>query len=172
VGAPELSAVADAGPLIHLAEIDSLSFLSIFGELHVPGTVWNEATRAGRASEAQISKSAEILHHAVSPEETERFVVERKLSQLHQGEREGLFLCMQLNVSVILTDDLAVRDAASKLGLTPIGSLGILMKACVKGLTSYDDAERRILELHGSSTLFVTRTIVDLALERLRESLI
>lgn len=69
-----------------------------------------------------------------------------------------------------LTDDLAVRDAASRLGLTPVGSLGVVMKACVKGLTSYDGAEERILELHKSSTLFVTQTIVDLALERLRAS--
>ncbi len=37
------SAVADAGPLIHLREIGCLALLTIFDELHVPESVWAEA---------------------------------------------------------------------------------------------------------------------------------
>ena len=37
------AAVADAGPLIHLAEVDGLALLRIFAALHIPDAVWSEA---------------------------------------------------------------------------------------------------------------------------------
>ena len=42
-----LAAVSDAGPLIHLAEIDSLELLSVFDTLIVPETVYKEIEKGG-----------------------------------------------------------------------------------------------------------------------------
>jgi hypothetical protein len=39
VGTGELKAIADAGPLIHLAEIGCLRFLNSFDVLHIPDAV-------------------------------------------------------------------------------------------------------------------------------------
>ena len=39
-----------------------------------------------------------------------RFVAESELGHLHAGEQEGLYLCLPL----LLTDDLAVREASGK----------------------------------------------------------
>ena len=97
MGPGRLAAVADTGPLIHLAEIDCLTLLAIFTELHIP---------------------------------------------------EG--------------------KAAKLLGLTPVGSLGIVARAHRMGRISRDAAERYLRDLHTVSSLFVTPTIVDLAIERLR----
>jgi predicted nucleic acid-binding protein len=119
VGSGDLTAVADAGPLIHLAEIDHLSLLEIFAELHIP-------------------------------------------------ERESLLLCTKLSVPVLLTDDLAVRRAAKALGLTPVGSLGVVARAHWLGRISVNTAERLLRQLATVSSLYVTPVIVELAIERLR----
>jgi hypothetical protein len=42
---PPPGVVCDAGPLIHLDEIDSLSLLSDFGSTLVPRSVWSEVMR-------------------------------------------------------------------------------------------------------------------------------
>ena len=42
MGNERLIAVPDAGPLIHLAEIDCLSLLCIADQLHIPQAVWQE----------------------------------------------------------------------------------------------------------------------------------
>jgi len=45
VGTGRVAAVADTGPLIHLAEIKCLDLFAIFAELHIPEGVWREAER-------------------------------------------------------------------------------------------------------------------------------
>ena len=42
-----LAAVSDAGPLIHLADIDSLELLSAFDTLLIPETVYEEIESGG-----------------------------------------------------------------------------------------------------------------------------
>jgi len=42
-----LAAVSDTGPLIHLAEIDSLELLSAFETLLIPETVYEEVEAGG-----------------------------------------------------------------------------------------------------------------------------
>jgi predicted nucleic acid-binding protein len=77
--------------------------------------------------------------------------------------------CSKLRVPVLLTDDLAVRRAAKAIGLTPVGSLGIVARAHYLGRIAREAAEKYLQELYTVSSLFVTQTIVDLAIERLRD---
>lgn len=44
-GRTALVVVADAGPLIHLDELESLWLLTDFAEVHVPVAVWEEVSR-------------------------------------------------------------------------------------------------------------------------------
>ncbi|MGI0014919.1 MAG: hypothetical protein ACREBU_15975 [Nitrososphaera sp.] len=53
-------AVADAGPLIHLAEIGCLSLLRIFALLHIPEMVWAETVGQGRVTEDDVLKLGNI----------------------------------------------------------------------------------------------------------------
>ena len=82
------SAVADAGPIIHLSEIDALQFLHVFDHLLIPNEVWNET----------------------------------------------------------------------------VGKLGILIRAYRKRLISLEDAKNRLMRLQKQSSLFVTPTIIELAI--------
>jgi predicted nucleic acid-binding protein len=170
VGAGQLSvAVLDAGPLIHLAEIDCLSPLRIFDTLYVPDAVWLEVVEQGRVSQDAVLGLGTVHRYKLPRAEVEQFVQEHGLEDFHGGERECLYLCRKARVSILLTDDLAVRDVAKQLNLTPVGSLGVVAKAYRLGYVSLVDAERHIADLYDVSSLFVTRAIVDLAVGQLRE---
>jgi predicted nucleic acid-binding protein len=164
MGPGGLAAVADTGPLIHLAEIDCLPLLAIFPQLHIPSEVWREAERPATIR----SEVTFATHHVLLSAEVAEFTTDNGLDKLQLAERECLLLCSKLDVSLLLTDDLAVRKAAQALGLTPVGSLGIIARAHRMGRISMDAAERHLRGLHTASSLFVTPTVVDLAIERLR----
>ena len=75
-----LAAVSDAGPLIHLAEIDSLELLSAFDTLLIPETVYEEIERGG-VPDGLSDQSYELV-------EADEEKVESK--ELDAGERAAL----------------------------------------------------------------------------------
>ncbi len=162
------AAVVDAGPLIHLAEIGCIRLLRAFGTLWVPHAVWLETAEHNCLSRNDLSEETNILEYSAPQSEVAQFVRENNLTELHAGERECLYLCRQKGIITFLTDDLAVRDAARRLNLIPVGSLGIVVTAYKRKEISLPNAERYIADLYDVSSLFVTRDIADLAIEQLR----
>lgn len=160
-------AVSDSGPLIHLGELNCLAFLKIFDAIHVPQAVWNETIELKRISKEDLSV-ASIHRQTLAQTEVIQFVTRNKMVDLHSGEQECLLLCRQKNIDTLLTDDLAVRDAAKRLNLTPVGSMGIVIRAYRDKMISFQDAKRCIRDLHSVSSLFVTSAVADLAIEQLR----
>ena len=160
-------AVLDAGPLIHLAEIGRLRLLTVFEDLCLPHAVWLETVGHNRIFLEDLAEAPNLEQHSVSRSELEDFIEKNNLIELHLGEQECLFLCKKLDISTILTDDMAVRDAAHRLKLVPVGSLGIVVAAYKHGVISRDDAELFIADLYDISSLFITRALVELAIEKL-----
>jgi predicted nucleic acid-binding protein len=168
MGASTALAVIDAGPLIHLSELGVLPLLRVFGELHVPQAVWAETAGQERVAAADLLDLDILIQHSVASSDVDHFVQAHSLSALHVGEQACLFLCDRLNVTQLVTDDLAARDAAKRLRVTPIGSLGVVIRAYRLGLISLEQAEKVLMDLYSVSSLFVTRDIVQLAIDRLR----
>ncbi len=169
MGIERLSVISDAGPLIHLVEIDSIQFLSRFENLHIPEAVWTETVGQGRIQSEDIFGLGNIQRHTLPQSEMTQFIANYNFEEIHLGERECLYLCQQIGVSTLLTDDLAVRKAAKSLNLKPVGSLGIIARAYHQGLISVDEAEEHLLKLYDESSLFVTKAIVDLAIKQLHK---
>jgi len=169
VGISRINVVADAGPLLHLAEIGGLSLLNQFAQLHIPEAVEREVQRQGLIFWPDISGRPDLQRHTLSQADILRFIKTNHLEELHAGERECLYLCQHIGVLVLLTDDLAGRDAAKALHLTPVGSLGVVVRAYRMGRISLSEAEHDLTKLYDVSSLFVTRTIVDLAMEQLHK---
>ncbi len=161
--------VVDAGPIIHLKEIGCLFYLKLFPTLHIPHAVWYETVGYGHVSGEELTKLNNIKRHTVQKTAVDRFIKSHKFDDLDQGERECLYLCKKINVPLILTDDLAVRDAAVRLGIVPAGSLGIVVKSYRVGEISLSEAEDKLYALYEVSSLFVTKAIVDVAIENLRQ---
>ena len=167
MGAGEVAeAVADSGPLIHLHEAGCLALLRVFASIRAPEEVWREVVGHGYVPEDELL--AIHVGRDPHPSDIEDFVDAEGLEHLDRGEQECLHLCRRLGASIILTDDLAARDAAQRLAITPVGSLGVIVRAFRLSRISLDEAERLLRRLRDETTLFVTPTIVDLAIEQLR----
>jgi predicted nucleic acid-binding protein len=118
-----LAAVSDAGPLIHLAEIDSLELLATFDTLLVPETVHTEVD-AGGVPDGLADLSYELVEADESRVGTE---------ELDAGEHTAIAVAEERGV-VLLTDDLAAReaasDAASKYTVLPASSRSVTAAGC------------------------------------------
>lgn len=129
MGDEGVSAVVDAGPLIHLAELKLLPLLTLFSTLHIPSAVWAETVERKRVSSEILLSLGNVQRHSLSSSDISRFVDRANLHAIHAGERECLYLCHHTGISHILTDDLAVRDVAKKRNFVPVGSLGVIVRA-------------------------------------------
>jgi len=100
-----LAAVSDAGPLIHLAEINSPELLATFDTLLVPETTYKKVEVGGVPDEL-----ADLSYELVEADES-RVGTE----ELDAGERAAIAVANERGV-VLLTNDLAAREAASDAG--------------------------------------------------------
>jgi predicted nucleic acid-binding protein len=168
LGTERIIAVSDAGPLIHLSEIGLLSTLEVFESIHIPEAVCCEvAKHRGDVSLKEILHFDNIKDHTLDETDVARFIKENNLEKLDNGERECLYLCINRNITLLLTDDLAVREATKDMNLKPVGSLGIIIRAYRMEKISLAEAEQYISDLYEVSSLFITKAITELAIEQL-----
>lgn len=160
-------AVADAGPLIHLHEIGRLALLRVFAGVQVPQAVWEEVVTTGRVPSDDLKASAEIELYLVPPASIDSLRQILLPLELQRGELECLVLAQMHSVALLLTDDLAARDGAHRLRIRPVGSLGVVVRSFHLGLIRRDEAVESLEMLYDMSSLFVTRAIVEIAIEQL-----
>ena len=142
-----MTAVSNAGPLIHLAQIGRLSLLKeIFNEIIIPRTVKVEAIDKGK----EMGKPDAFLIDAVDwikvmddPSNADQLA---EKAGIHFGEACAILLAKSLNVSVLL-DDSDARKFALGLGLEVVGSIGIIIRAVRLGLISKEDGLKDLEKL-------------------------
>ena len=153
-----LAAVSDAGPLIHLAEIDSLELLSTFDTLLVPETVCDEV-EAGSVPDELADLSYELVEADESRVGAE---------ELDAGERAAITVAEERG-TVLLTDDLAAREAASDADIEVRGSIGVIALGYGRGVLDRDEAASRMRALQRGTSLFVTDAVVERGIRMLDE---
>ncbi|MFT4889846.1 MAG: putative nucleic acid-binding protein [Halobacteriales archaeon] len=152
-----LAAVSDAGPLIHLAEIDSLELLSVFDSLVIPETVYEEIER-GNAPDWISDLSYELVE---AEEWTES-------EDLDAGERAALAVARDREL-VLLTDDLAARQAASDAGVEVHGCIGVIALGYTREFLERHEAASLMRTLQRETSLFVTEAVVERGIRMLDE---
>jgi len=153
-----LAAVSDAGPLIHLAEIDSLELLSTFDTLLVPEAVYTEVEVGGVPDGL-----ADLSYELVEADESRAGD-----GELDAGERAAISVAEEQKV-VLLTDDLAAREAASDANIEVRGSIGAIALGYGRGLLDRDEAASCMRALQRETSLFVTEAVVDRGIQMLDE---
>lgn len=153
-----LAAVSDAGPLIHLAEIDSLELLATFDTLFVPETVYKEVDDGGVPDGL-----ADLSYELIEADESRV-----KAKELDAGKRAAIAVAEERGV-VLLTDDLAARDAASDTGVKVYGSIGIIALGYGRGLFDSHQAASRTRALQRETSLFVTEAVMERGIQMLDE---
>lgn len=126
--------VADSGPLIALARLELLWLPArLERELLVPGSVWTEVTRAPAPGELHLFQEALSSGWLTVLPGAEPTDARLASVQLDEGELAALSLALQRGAAVLI-DELRGRTVAAQLGLTVVGTLGLLLLARERGL--------------------------------------
>ncbi len=124
--------VSDTSPLRALAHLGLLGLLQgLYGQLHVPPAVERELLHPPPALPVvdvrQLSFVSVQAPQQLGP-------VQHFRPALDPGESEALALAVELQAHSILIDERQGRARAKQLGLTPLGTLGTLVRAKQAGL--------------------------------------
>ncbi len=120
-------AVADASVLIHFSKSRKLDWLleAFDAPLLIPPSIYDESVRQGLEKR---EPDARRIDSAVQNGEIQIRKVKRpqELPFLDRGESDVLALALECRYDVVCIDESAARSAAKRLGLKPVGTLGVL----------------------------------------------
>jgi predicted nucleic acid-binding protein len=156
--------VTDAGPLIHLDELDCLHLLSDFRSVLLPPAVRAEV-EIHRPS-ALDALPFQLAEPPASPQTS--FLSMAKAFSLGPGEREALLVMHRHPLAILLTDDAAARLSATLLGFRVHGTIGILIRAIRSLQLSSQQAISLIEQIPSRSSLFIRQDLLHEILSRLR----
>src|ERR1017187_3902510 len=150
--------VADAGPLHYLVLVDCAGILgNLFDQILVPGAVRDELLQlnAPEIVKAWIRRPPSWL-------KVEPVTHVQPIHGLNPGEVEALQLALKVKAAGVLMDDLDGRKAARRLGLSVVGTVGLLERAAEKGLINLPDAVARLRQ----TNFFIAPEVLNQVLER------
>jgi len=143
--------VSNATPLIYLAKIGRIGLLrNLFGEVFIPEEVKVEVVERGK----QLGEiDAYVVEKAINDgwlKVLRAEVVEVQID-LDKGEVAALSLAKNLGLVEVLIDEAPARTAARLLGLTPRGTIFVLLKASERGEMDFNEFLEALNELirHG-----------------------
>ena len=123
--------VSDTSPVRALAHLECLELLQqLFGEVLIPPAVDLELRHASSRF-PRVSVDQFAFLRIESPQDQEQ--VRQFRERLDPGESEALALAIERRADAVLIDEAAGRQTAKDIGLHPIGTLGILIRAKQSG---------------------------------------
>ena len=155
--------VADAGPLIHLDELEALDVLSDYAAVFVPNAVWLEVQRHRPEALQRINVN---LVRQLPPMPSARINAMAAMYTLHHGEREALALCLNFSIDMLLTDDTAARLAAKSLNIISHGTLGLLLRAVRQRLRTSSEILDLLEAIPHRTTLHIRSSLLNEVIEK------
>ena len=157
--------VCDAGPLIHLDEVDSLDLLADFAEVIVTDAVWEEVEKHRPGALAQSNG----VFRRARPQKDVPVVLEAltQVFSLHAGELEALRVALEYPGGILLSDDTAARMAAKNLGIETHGTIGILIRAIRREQRTKGEILLVLESLPERSSLYLKRSLLDQVIREL-----
>lgn len=142
-----MGAVSNATPLIYLAKAGRIGLLKkVFGQVFIPENVKIEVVDRGK----QLGeKDAYVVEKAIGEGWIKVLLVDTKEApiKLDKGEEATLSLAKNLGLNVVLVDEAPARSAARLMGLTPRGTVFVLLKALEKNEIDLDEFLKILDEL-------------------------
>ncbi len=126
-----LKAICDAGPIIHLDELNCLDLLNDFSKVILPKNVFEEVKKH-RPSISINSEQILIIPSIESPTE-EPLLTLCQIFSLDAGEIDALVLMVKNHNAIFLTDDSSARLAVEHMGFKVHGTIGILIRSIRRG---------------------------------------
>lgn len=160
-----MKAVSNSSVLIALSAIGQLSLLKCrFPEgILIPEAVWCEVVEAGsdRPGAEEVRTASWIQRRVVRDQD----FVKLLCAQLDMGEAEAIVLARQEKANIVLLDEKEARQAARRLGMHVLGTVGLLIWARRRGLISSLSEQLKAVQEKGGF-----RLSQELCLEALRQA--
>ena len=166
--APTVLVVCDAGPLIHLDQLDCLNLLADFSRVIVPDVVWREVEHHRPTALDQKTIRLERLKPREKP--SAELISLHRLLALHAGDVQALQLAQELDADFLLTDDSAAKLAAKTLHVVAHGTLGVLVRAIRRGQRTPEQILNVLHALPTRSTLHIKQELLDEIIRQVEES--
>lgn len=143
--------VLDTTPIISLLKISRLGLLEkIFGEVLIPNAVYEELTADTRfIEEAETVKNVPYIK-SVLVLNLEAVRILRMATGLDQGESEAIVLADERKADILFMDEAKGRAISGKMGISIMGTIGLLISAYEDHLITSEEARRCIDDLRRS----------------------
>jgi predicted nucleic acid-binding protein len=149
--------VCDAGPLIHLDELDSLDLLADFAAVIVPDKVWDEVERHRPGALERVSFP--LVRQTRVSQDPDLQALIRALS-LGLGEQAALAAMEAHPEAVFLSDDSAARMAAKALHYRSQGTIGVLLRSLRREQRVRAEVLHLLREIPIRSTLHIRKDLL------------
>jgi predicted nucleic acid-binding protein len=117
--------VSDTSPIRALDHLGLLGLIEKFyGDVLLPPAIAEELERSRYGLKSFDIKQSPCFR-VVSPKPVDHSLTDR----LDRGESEAIALAKELQADILLIDEIAGRKVATQLGLTVVGTLGLLIRA-------------------------------------------
>lgn len=144
--------VSNTSPIIFLEKLGVLNLLSeLFSPIHVPEAGYDELR--GLSLPQWINKTP-----ISSPG---RQFVEGALGRLHTGELEAMVLAREIQAEFVLLDDFLARKKAQRMGLSVLGTIGILILANKKKLSTAEATLQMLDELIHQHGFYISGPMIE-----------
>ncbi len=156
---PDTTVVCDAGPIIHLDELQCLFLLKDFTRVILPSGVRNEVLIHRKIDFEDVEISWSVV---TAPFPIDKHVLTMcKMFSLDRGETEAIGVITRHPNAILLTDDAAARLVTSKLGFRVHGTIGVLLRAIRRQLLKAEAVIDILNALPVSSTLHIKQSLLD-----------
>ncbi|MDA3939163.1 MAG: DNA-binding protein [Spirochaetia bacterium] len=159
------SIVCDAGPIIHLDELECLDLISDFKKIFIPDAVLEEI----KLHRPQLLQNNMFSYEKVTVGNIQHLELITLISSLslHEGEQEALNFMLTKPESILITDDSAARLAAITLKLKVHGTIGILIRAIRRNQRTLSEIIDIIRAIPSKSSLHIKPSLLDSVLDQL-----
>jgi predicted nucleic acid-binding protein len=151
--------VCDAGPLIHLDELQCLDLLAGHTEILVPEIVWREVKR--HRPSALRRRGVPLNRVDILPRATRTLSSAIRSYALDAGEAQALRLMQKFREAILLTDDAAARLVAQQLGYNVHGTIGVMVQALPRGKRTKEQLVRALQAIPQRSSLYISARLLD-----------
>ena len=159
--------VCDAGPIIHLDEINCLNLLHDFKKIILPLSVEREI--AVHRPSALTDSSLSVKRQTESLDIGEKLYALYQIFSLDAGEIESLVLMQSHPTAIFLTDDAAARFVAEQMKFRVHGTIGILLRSIRCGQKKPEEVLQILADIPKTSTLYIKHSLLNEVLQNVKQ---
>ena len=164
---PSSRVICDAGPIIHLEEINCLNLLNDFEEIILPLSVEKEI--AAHRPTALTNSYLKIKQHAEDLYIGEKLNALCQIFSLDAGEIESLALMVEHPTAIFLTDDAAARLVAEQMKFKVHGTIGILLRSIRRGQRKPEEILQILSDIPKKSSLYIKPSLLGDILQKVKD---